>query len=409
MDQSVQSTMGAAMTDNSTEATKKVENPIGLGILGLGTAGRGAATAAERGAHTEVVAVCDLLEATASDIAAKHGAKGYTDVRQLCEDPAVEAVYISTPTYLHLANALQLATAGKHLLVEKPVVKDGAEGEALERLAQDFGVQIMAVNTRGRDAPVRAMARVVASGAIGKVLALTNITYTNWVLRPRFPYELLTALGGGVTFRQAPHQVEIARTIINAPVLAVTAIAGSSPVPVKTVGNYSALVEFEGGISATLVYNGYGYFDTAELTYGFGEGGRPIDPEASARLRAAQSWSLDKYGESGLAVRDRGRSEAAASGAAPTRRWSFVGLTVVSGEQGDLRQSEQGVTVYDEHGQHEEDCSAETGGLEVDFTEMYGALRLGEALAHDAHWGATTVRICEAIWTSHREQRRVTL
>jgi len=387
----------------------KAENAIGLGILGLGTAGRGAAAAAERSAHTHVVAVCDVLESTASDIGAKHGAKAYTDIRQLCEDPAVEGVYISTPTYLHLANALQLAAAGKHLLVEKPVVKDGAEGEALELLASEFGVQVMAVNTRGRDAPVRAMARVVASGAIGKVLSLTNIQHTNWVLRPRFPYELLTALGGGVTFRQAPHQVEIARTIINAPVLAVTAIAGSSPVPVNTVGNYSALVEFAGGISATLVYNGYGYFDTAELTFGFGEGGRPIDRGASARLRAAHSWSLDKYGESGLAVRDRRPAEPQAGGAAPPRRWSFVGLTVVSGEQGDLRQSEQGVTVYDANGQHEEDCSNETGGLAVDFAEMYGALRLGKALDHDAHWGATTVRICEAIWTSHREQRRVSL
>ncbi len=389
--------MKGTVTDMTVE-------PVRMGVLGLGTAGRGAVAAAERDLHMQVVAVCDLAEKTANEIAARHGVRAYTDVRQLCEDGEVEAVYVSTPTFLHLANSLQLAGAGKHLLVEKPVVKDSAEGEALIALERDFGVKVMSVNTRGRDAPVRAMARVVASGAIGNVLSLTNFCHTNWVLRPRFPYELVTALGGGVTFRQAPHQVEIARTIIDKPVRAVTALAGRSPEPVDTVGNYSALVEFDDRVSATLVYNGYGYFDTAELTFGVGEGGRPLDPEASTRLRQSKSWSLDKYGESGLAVRDR---QPAGGARATGPRWSFVGLTVVSGEKGDLRQSPQGVTVYDQSGTHEIDLLGETGGLAVDFAEFYGALREGNPLEHDATWGATTVRVCEAIWRSHLEKRRI--
>lgn len=394
------------MANFSSQSSTKVTNPLGIGILGLGTAGRGAAIAASRSVHSRVVAVCDLLAETADEIALQHGARSYTDLRQLCDDSEVEAVYISTPTYLHLANALQLAASGKHLLVEKPVVKDSAEGYALMSLEKTYDVKIMSVNTRGRDAPVRSMARLVASGAIGPVLALTNICYTNWVLRPRFPYELVTALGGGVTFRQAPHQIEIARTIINLPVVAVTAVAGSSPQPVNTVGNYSALVEFQGGAVATLVYNGYGYFDTAELTFGIGERGDPVDLETSPRMRRQRAWSLDKYGDSGRAVRDLdlpSRTEAMA------RRWGFVGLTIVSGERGDLRQSENGVTVYNEKGPIEEDCSDDIGGLSVDFEEFYGALRESRPLEHDATWGALTVRICEAILTSHLNRCRVEL
>jgi phthalate 4,5-cis-dihydrodiol dehydrogenase len=386
--------------------TETLEDPVAVGILGLGTAGRHAATVATSSPFAKVAAVCDTNLETSTAMSERFATPGYTSIQQLCDDPMVEAVYISTPTYLHLANALQLASAGKHLLVEKPVVKDSSEGEALVTLANDFGVQVMAVNTRGRDAPVRAMARIVEKGSIGNVLSLTNISYTDWVIRPRYAYELVTALGGGVAFRQAPHQVEIARTIINRPVVAVTSIAGRSPSPVDTVGNYSALLEFAGGVSASLVYNGYGYFNTAELTYGKEESGREFDPGSSARMRENKSWSLDKYGDAGLAVRDRGQSTSRANA---TRRWGFVGLTIISGDRGDMRQSEDGVTVYDENGSHQEDCSTDIGGLGVDFDEFYQALRLGGPLEHDARWGATTVRICEAIWNSHCEGRRIDL
>jgi hypothetical protein len=35
-------------------------------------------------------------------------------------------------------------------------------------------------------------------------------------------------------------------------------------------GNFSAFLEFEDGTPATISYNGHGYFDTAELTWGIG-------------------------------------------------------------------------------------------------------------------------------------------
>src|SRR5262249_11950285 len=35
-------------------------------------------------------------------------------------------------------------------------------------------------------------------------------------------------------------------------------------------GNFSAYLEFEDGTPATIAYNGYGYFDTSELTWGIG-------------------------------------------------------------------------------------------------------------------------------------------
>ncbi|HUY06220.1 MAG TPA: hypothetical protein VMU99_03030, partial [Acidimicrobiales bacterium] len=128
------------------------------------------------------------------------------------------------------------------------------------------------------------------------------------------------------------------------------------------------------------------------------------DPNASMNMRNNQSWSLDKYGDAGRALRTQSDPTAISK-----RKWGFVGLTVISGEDGDLRQSREGLTLYNDLGLSEVDCSDIEGGLTVDFAEIYNAIRNGHALEHDGSWGATTVRICEAIWKSHHEHQTVQL
>jgi len=50
-------------------------------------------------------------------------------------------------------------------------------------------------------------------------------------------------------------------------------------------GNFSAYLEFEDGTPATIAYNGYGYFDTSELTWGIGN--RMYSEEERVRVRRA--------------------------------------------------------------------------------------------------------------------------
>src|SRR5581483_1976530 len=52
-------------------------------------------------------------------------------------------------------------------------------------------------------------------------------------------------------------------------------------------GCYTAYLEFEDGTPATLVYSGYGHFDSAELHYWVGERGQMRDPATHAETRRA--------------------------------------------------------------------------------------------------------------------------
>ena len=53
------------------------------------------------------------------------------------------------------------------------------------------------------------MREIVTSGRLGEVIQMTTLHYSPWLLRPRLSIELDTALGGGVCYRQAPHQVDM--------------------------------------------------------------------------------------------------------------------------------------------------------------------------------------------------------
>ena len=48
----------------------------------------------------------------------------YQTMRELCADPAVEAVFIATPAYLHLAQGWEAVRSGKAGFIEKPLGHD---------------------------------------------------------------------------------------------------------------------------------------------------------------------------------------------------------------------------------------------------------------------------------------------
>ena len=104
-------------------------------------------------------------------------------------------------------------------------------------------------------------------------------------------------------------------------------------------------MQFADGASATAVYNGYGYFSTMELIddvteWGFTE---PIDKRPPVR-RAAGSAADE------LAAKRR-RAADAIPASAPHQ--PHFGLTLVSCERGDIRQSPDGLFVYSDKGREE--------------------------------------------------------
>ena len=125
------------------------------------------------------------------------------------------------------------------------------------------------------------------SSALGRLCTMTTWSATDWMLRPRRPDELDVAQGGGVVYRQAPHQVDSVRLLAGGKVRSVRGVTGQWMAPRHTApGFFSALLECDNGAFATLVYSAYGYFMASELFEPGASG--PDAPGLEGRIEARQ-------------------------------------------------------------------------------------------------------------------------
>src|SRR5215813_7740909 len=146
-----------------------------------------------------------------------------------------------------------------------------------------------------REAPVRpdlqhepGCAGDVDAGAFRRIGAADRhqfVALDRLLLKPRMPEELDETLGGGVVYRHAPHLIDTVRLLGGGRVRSVRASVGRWLAERPCPGNFSAYLEFEDGTPATIAYNGYGYFDTSELTWGIGN--RMFSDAERVRVRHA--------------------------------------------------------------------------------------------------------------------------
>jgi len=112
-----------------------------VGVIGVsGGIGKMRASHFSQNPKSQVVAVCCRSEATLKQRAAEVGARGYTDWRQVVDDPDVQAVSIATPNVFHYDMARYALERGRHVSVEYPLVQSPAQLDELAALAKRKGV-----------------------------------------------------------------------------------------------------------------------------------------------------------------------------------------------------------------------------------------------------------------------------
>lgn len=95
--------------------------------------------------------------------------KAYEDYRKMLQDPAIDAVIISTPDHWHSQPAIEAALAGKDIYVQKPTSLTIKEGRLLSDVVRREKV-ILQVGTQQRSMPqFRIAAELVRNGRIGKL------------------------------------------------------------------------------------------------------------------------------------------------------------------------------------------------------------------------------------------------
>ncbi|MFM7321843.1 MAG: Gfo/Idh/MocA family protein, partial [Armatimonadota bacterium] len=118
----------------------------------------------------KVVAVCDVdLQHLDEAAATFPGSAKYADFRYLLDRDDIDAVVIGTPDHWHAIIAAMAIRKGKDVYCEKPLTLTIAEGQALARLAKEYGTVFQTGSQQRSDRRFRLACELVRNGRIGKV------------------------------------------------------------------------------------------------------------------------------------------------------------------------------------------------------------------------------------------------
>ena len=289
----------------------------------------------------------------------------------------------------------------KHVLTEKPMAITIDQGQAMIEAAERAGVVLLVGHSHCYDLPIKTMREIVASGSLGRVRMIHTWNFTDWIYRPRRPDELDISLGGGVTFRQGSHQFDIIRLLGGGLVKTVHATTFDWDVARRSIGAHTVFMQFADGAAATAVYNGYGYFSTMELIEDVTEWGFTEPLEKRAPVRRSAGSAADE-----LAAK-RKRAGGAIPASAPHQ--PHFGLTLVSCERGDIRQSPDGLFVYSDKGREEIKLANDRSPRDLVLDEFAAAISGQGRAIHDGRWGLANLEICLAAIESSKSGKAIEL
>jgi phthalate 4,5-cis-dihydrodiol dehydrogenase len=387
---------------SAATATTDDGQPVGIGIVGLGAAGRAFVPAILAHPHVRLAAVADRVPELRQEIARQHGVAAHACIEDLLADASVDVIYIATPTDLHPEHAASAFAARKHVLVEKPMAVSLDAAQAMVAGAREAGVVLVVGHSHSHDLPIQRMRELIAGGSLGGVRMVNTWCYTDWMYRPRRAEELDVAQGGGVTFRQGSHQFDIIRLLCGGMARSVRASTFDWDPQRRSIGAHVAFLTFESGAAATAVYNGYGHFSTMDLGFDVSEWGfvQPRD------TRAWHRPSSDRSPDAELRAKQE-RARHAIPARAPHQ--PFFGVTIVSCEKGDIRQSPDGLLVYTHDGVSEIPLSSERSPRELVLDELHAAVAGQAPAVHDGKWGLANLEVCAAAIESSASGREVQL
>ena len=256
------------------------------------------------------------------------------------------------------------------------------------------------------------MRKIILSGKLGNLRAIHIMSYSDWMLRPRTADELDITQGGGIPYRQGPHQIDTVRMLGGGKLRSVRAMTGQWMPERSIPGYYTAYLEFEDGTPCTVLHNGYGYFLANELVP-WGESRQRYTLEERVEVRRQLRTGTRDEDQDKQDLRIGGRLERETFQERGPHKWlpTDLGLVVVSCDRGDMRHSANGVSVYDDAGLHNIDLSEErgVGQRRAELQELYEAVVLDKPVFHDGRWGMATLEVCLALMESAKQRKEIML
>ncbi len=121
--------------------------------------------------YCNIVACLHKDNSVAEDAARCMGGSAFTDAKAFFSNDKMDAVILTVPNEYHYFYALEGMSAGKHILVEKPVTNTLDEAEKLLIGAQQSGLILMVGHDFRQNGFITRMKSEIDKGTIGEIVA----------------------------------------------------------------------------------------------------------------------------------------------------------------------------------------------------------------------------------------------
>jgi UDP-N-acetyl-2-amino-2-deoxyglucuronate dehydrogenase len=185
---------------------------FGLAIAGCGIISSFHARAIAGLPNARLRAVSDVARDAAERRAAEFGADAYDDLAEMLRRPDVDVVSVCVPSGLHAEVGVQVAEAGKHVIVEKPIDVSLAAADRLIAACRRCGVKLTVISQHRFDPGIQEVRAALDGGRFGRLLLgdvvvkwyRTQAYYQSAGWRGTWELD-----GGGALMNQGVHWVDV--------------------------------------------------------------------------------------------------------------------------------------------------------------------------------------------------------
>jgi scyllo-inositol 2-dehydrogenase (NADP+) len=190
---------------------------IRVGLVGFGMASR--VFHAPLLSSVEGLELAAVMERTSNKAVERYpGIKVYRSLAEMLADTSLELFVVATPNGTHYAIAKEILSAGKNVVVDKPMTVASAEAAELIALANQHKVLLVPFQNRRCDSDFLTVRQLLHEGQLGRLVSVES-RFDRW--RPAPLTERLwkenSDAGGGTLLDLGPHLADQALVLFGKP------------------------------------------------------------------------------------------------------------------------------------------------------------------------------------------------
>ena len=198
--------------------------------------------------RAELVAVCDSDPVVLEEAIKRTDVPGFASLDLLLAGSDADVIVLATPSGLHATQTIQAASAGRHVVTEKPMATRWKDGIAMVQACDRAGVQLFVVKQNRRNPTIQLVKRAIDKGRFGRLYLVTvNVLWS----RPQSYYDSASWRGtwefdGGAFMNQASHYVDLLDWLIG-PVQTISAFTATLARNIQVEDTGVAAIQWRSG------------------------------------------------------------------------------------------------------------------------------------------------------------------